>query len=145
MSRAKPPSASALEIERVATFFRTLAARAEADPAFASAVRAALEESGLLETDSVRKSARPRSGKRTLDRGALQPLDPFVVYRDHGEAALRTALEAMDVQALRALVRAHRLDPARISARWIAADRLIALIVQQVQARVSIGKAFAHV
>ncbi len=58
---------------------------------------------------------------------------------------MRTVLEAQNVTTLRALIRSHRLDPARISARWTAPDRLIALIVQQVRASANIGKAFARV
>ena len=141
----------------MAVFLRGLAARAEADPALAAAVYAALEESELLAgAHSVaegpaggrsRVAARPPRGKTPSPPPgeAALALDPFVVYREHGEGALRTALEGLDVAALHALIRARRLDPARISTRWTAPERLVALIVQQVQARASIGRAFAQV
>ncbi len=162
MPRGKPPAPAehdqaAAEQRRVAAFLRGLAARAEADPALAAAVSAALEESGLLASaHSVAEGpaggrsqvvARPARGKTPSSPPgeAAVALDPFVVYRERGEGGLRTALAALDVAALHALIRARRLDPARISARWTAPERLIALIVQQVHARTSIGRAFAQV
>lgn len=164
MPRGKPPAPAehdqaAAEQRQVAAFLRGLAARAEADPALAAAVAAALEESGLLASaHSVaeglvgalgRVAARPARGKTpsspTGEAAVGTALDPFVVYREHGEGGLRTALAGLDVAALHALIRARRLDPARISARWTAPERLIALIVQQVQARANIGRAFAQV
>ena len=153
MSRAKPPANAGNDPQRVATFLRSLAAQAEDDPALASTLQSALEESGLMAAPKTAKA--PRAAKRPADATApsgaareapAEPqFDPFAVYRDRGEDALRTVLAQQDIPALRAMIRAHRLDPARISARWTAPDRLIALIVQQVQARANIGKAFARV
>jgi hypothetical protein len=156
MSRAKPPSAPPEEARRIADFLRTLAAQAEADPALALSLREALQQSGLTPTASDGRAARPRKhagdtdGREGGRRGAgtaapPDPPDPFVVYREHGEEALRTVLGAQDLATLRGLIRAHRLDPARISARWTSPERVIALIVRQVQARADIGKAFARV
>ncbi len=71
--------------------------------------------------------------------------DPFVLLRERGEIGLRAALEELELATLRQLVRAHHLDPARISARWTARDRVVTLIVTQVQARANHGKAFARV
>jgi hypothetical protein len=135
----------------------------EADPALAAAVHGALEESGLLTlagtlipsgSPAVATTAtRRRAGRRRRSpRDTAAPsgdgvpaLDPFVLYREHGETALRAGLETLDLAALRAIVRTHRLDPARISARWTLADRLIGLIIQQVQAHAISGRAFARV
>src|SRR5262249_51856266 len=142
------------EARAVAAFLRGLATRVEADPALAVAVRGALEESGLLSLSDANippssEAVAPRSAPtpRRLAQGNAPPsgggapdLDPFVIYRASGETELRAALEALDLAALRSIVRAHRLDPARISARWTAADRLIALIVQQVQVYANSGK-----
>ena len=64
------------------------------------------------------------------------------MLRKDGEDGLRAQLAQLDVAALRQIVRAHRLDPARISARWTATDRVIALIVEQVRARANHGRAF---
>jgi len=147
------------ETRAVAAFLRGLAARVESDPALAVAVRGALEESGLPALSDTNtapssltqppRSARPpgrlAQGNAPPSGGEAPALEPFVVYREYGETALRAALEELDLAALRGIVRAHRLDPARISARWTAADRLIALIVQQVQAHANSGRAFARV
>ncbi|MGH2516065.1 MAG: hypothetical protein ACRDHP_10465 [Ktedonobacterales bacterium] len=134
-------------------FLRALAVRAEADGALAAQIAAALRESGLLPGDEVavaRATAAEQAGGRKRGAGAstvkgLEAPDPFVVLRERGEAGLRAALDALDLPALRQIVRAHRLDPARISARWTARDRVIALIVDQVRARADHGKAFARV
>jgi hypothetical protein len=154
MSRAKPPTGAGNDAERVAAFLRSLATQAEGDAELAGKLQAALEESGLAPAAKAGKAT--RAAKRPTGAPARQaaathvpladaPLDPFAVYRERGEEALRSALAEQDLAALRGLIRAHRLDPARISARWTVPERLIALILQQVQARANIGKAFAHI
>ncbi|HYM26651.1 MAG TPA: hypothetical protein VET66_00750 [Steroidobacteraceae bacterium] len=72
-------------------------------------------------------------------------LDPFALLRSGGEDGLRRALGVADVATLHRIVRTHRLDPARVSARWTARERLVELIVTQVRARASHGQAFARV
>lgn len=139
----------------VGAFLRALAARAEADVALAGQIAAALRESGLLpEGEAVSGSDTPPvklRGRKTVVGGmertatAEEAPDPFVVLRERGEAGLRAALEALDLATLRQVVRAHRLDPARISARWTARERVVALIVDQVRARANHGKAFSRV
>jgi hypothetical protein len=162
MSRAKSPSANtnsnAVPQSALAAFLRNLAARAEVDPAFAAQLDMALRESGLLDRPLAaaevadapewkRSGSRPRTVTRDAWQqfaGSEQP-DPFALLRDRGEAGLRASLDTLDLQALRTLVRVHRLDPARISARWTARDRVVNLIVAQVRARADLGKAFSHV
>jgi len=73
------------------------------------------------------------------------PLDPFAVLRQSGAQGLHEALASVDIGSLKAIVRAHRLDPARISARWTTPERIIELIVEQAQARLNHGRAFEHV
>lgn len=146
------------ESAAVGTFLRRLAERAERDPGFAAQVGTALRESGLLAHiagagGGVARGKKPRttpSAAHANDASeasapAAAPPDPFVLLREQGEAGLRSTLEALDLQTLRALVRTSRLDPARISARWNARERVIALIVSQVLARANHGKAFSHV
>ncbi len=165
MSRAKSPSAStnseAVPQVALAAFLRGLAARAEADSAFAAQLDAALRESGLLDHSLAARAgpaspaapARKRSSSRphASTRDAWQQFagndlpDPFALLRDRGEAGLRASLDALELPVLRALVRVHRLDPARISARWTVRDRVVSLIVAQVRARADLGKAFSHV
>lgn len=153
MSRGKREGASTSEGRAVGAFLRALAARAEADAALAREIRAALRESGLLpdgDTGPARDlrtgQARNRKPAITTEKAVLhEPPDPFVVFRERGEAGLRVLLEELDLATLRQIVRAHRLDPARISARWTARERVIALIVDQVRARANHGKAFSRI
>ncbi len=71
--------------------------------------------------------------------------DPFAVLRAKGADGLRATLDALDLPTLRQIVRAHRLDPARISARWANRERVISLIVDQTRARLNHGRAFERV
>src|SRR5262249_26130585 len=96
----QPPVREA-ETQAIASFLRSLAARVEVDPALALAVRTALYESGLLSANAgVMSGSTPavQIGKHAVSRpslgraesagtGAAAP-DPFVLYREQGEAAL---------------------------------------------------------
>jgi len=131
----------------VGAFLRALATRADADAVLAGQIAAALRESGLLAGDAT-TAEKPRDRKppaaRIEEQGGEAP-DPFVVLRERGEAGLRAALDGMELATLRQIVRAHRLDPARISARWTARERVVALIVDQVRAHANHGKAFSRI
>ncbi len=136
--------------QAVGQFLRGLATRAEADPALAAQIQGALQESGLLaQHEQARKksggAAKGKAQPTAASAPAETPPDPFQALREHGEAGLRATLESLDLAALRTIVRTHRLDPARISARWNARERVIELIVTQVIARANQGKAFSHV
>ena len=149
------------ETRTLAAFLRELAERAERDPALAARLREALGASGLLDANGHPRRATAAGKERTQASAAIRrvthrasrgaatdadsPPDPFVLLREHGEAGLRTALEGLDLATLRTIVRSHRLDPARISARWTARERVIELIVTQVRGRANLGKAFARV
>jgi hypothetical protein len=151
----KTASEPAAEAEKVASFLRDLAARAERDPGLATTLAASLSASGLLvspgATKSRARSASPRVTQSEANtRGKLRVAhaespDPFALYRSEGESGLRTALEALDLDSLRAIVKARRLDPARVSARWTARERVITLILDQVKARLNHGRAFERV
>ena len=147
MSRAKNMHSDAHpdEQRKIATFLRELAARAEQDPALAAAISSALTTSGLIgrldRTPPHRRSASTPAPQFASEEAP----DPFVIMRAQGEEALRAVLASLTLPALRQIVRRHRLDPARISARWTARDRVIQLIVDQVNARMNHGKAFSHV
>ncbi len=151
--------ADALTGAAVGAWLRALATRADADPTFAAQMLAALRESGMasaLTNDQRRapRGARTRGSARSADRSAdrsatpsaaATPPDPFSVYRAQGEERLRASLTELDLATLRAIVRSHRLDPARISARWTTRERVIALIVDQVRARANHGRAFERI
>lgn len=146
--------AQGVTVATVGAFLRALAQRAESDPAFSAQLQAALEESGLdgqaaPQREVAGRGSRARQGSRavaTTTPATDEPLpDPFSVYRAQGEEKLRALLDTLELTSLRAIVRTHRLDPARISARWSARDRVIKLIVDQVKARANHGRAFERV
>lgn len=159
MSRDKRESGKNVGREEgrmVGAFLRGLAARAETNDALAEQIAAALRESGLVATAATvdgqggstgrlrsAKSAGARRGGGQAE--AVEAPDPFVVLRERGEPGLRAELDGLDLADLRQIVRAHRLDPGRISARWTARERVMALIVDQVRARADHGKAFGRV
>jgi len=145
MARGKS-TAGRDDAEAAARLLRELAERAERDPSFGIQLAEAVRSSGLLDAPSPRTPATARKkpanrAKRPTATAAVLP-DPFQVLRQHGEDALRDQLARLDIASLRQIVRAHRLDPARISARWTATDRVIMLIVDQVRARANHGRAF---
>lgn len=157
-SQTGSPSEQAWEHEGVAAFLRELARRAEDDPAFAARLDDALRASGLLPAEAERSRAtktartgRTQSASRAQHAPARvagagePPLDPYAALRAGGPDGLRAALEPLDLTALRAIVRTCRFDPARISARWAAKERVVELIVTQTQARTDHGKAFSRV
>jgi hypothetical protein len=136
------------ELAQVVRFLRALAERAERDPRFASTLLACLEESGLFTlATSQQAGVTPRRSHQARETRATrsQALDPFVVWRTQGEDALRRALDGLDLMELRAVIKAHRFDPARVASRWTARDRVIALILEQVKARMNHGRAFERV
>jgi len=151
MSRGKRAPATGADVGQeartplrrgVAAFLRQLAQRAEDDPDFAASLGELMRASGLLPAGTPpTDAAAPTHGGHAP---AIQPLDPYVVLRVDGADGLRAALASLELADLRAIVRRHRFDPARLSARWTAKDRLIALIVDQTQARADHGKAFAR-
>lgn len=153
MSRGKRGDIESADGRMVGAFLRSLAARAEADPTLARQIAAALRETGFLPDDEsasrravpAEKPRRRKPGAHAIDTMATGAPDPFVMLRERGESGLRSALETLDLATLRQMVRAHRLDPARISARWTARERVVALIVDQVRARADHGKAFSRV
>ena len=145
MSGGKPASGHD-DAEAAGKLLRELAERAERDPAFGSQIAEAVRASGLLEVAQAPSPTRKKSGGAKRSASAAPELpDPFKILRQHGEDELRAQLARHDLAALRQIVRAHRLDPARISARWTATDRVIALIVDQVRARASHGRAFERI
>ncbi|HEU4782718.1 MAG TPA: hypothetical protein VFS83_05200 [Ktedonobacterales bacterium] len=138
------------DAEAAARLLRELAERAERDPAFGIKLAEAVRSSGLLdattwqlaESPSAPTRKKPASGAKRPTAATAGPPDPFQVLRKDGEDGLRAHLAQLDIAALRQIVRAHRLDPARISARWTATERVITLIVDQVRARANHGRAF---
>jgi hypothetical protein len=117
---------------------RAVASQVEADPALAARLMAG----PAAKTESGRTAQTvPRPAREVV----APPLDPFAVLRQSGEQGLQEALASLDLASLKAIARAYRLDPARISARWTASERIIDLIVEQALARLNHGRAFERV
>jgi hypothetical protein len=127
---------------RVVAFLRALADRAEHDAALAGGIYAALQDAGLLAATPA--ATRARAPRATTTESPPAP-DPFQVLRQDGDDALRAWLATLPLATLRQIVRAHRLDPARISARWQDTARIAGLIEEQVRARYHRGASFARV
>jgi hypothetical protein len=147
-TRRKQGDTEAHEARAIAAFLRGLAERVEQDATFAAEIATLLRESGLaLDTTSATTRPAPRSSQSAPKPAEERPEvpNPFAVLREQGEDGLRATLAPLELPALRQIVRTHRLDPARISARWTARDRVIALIVDQVRARANLGRAFERV
>ncbi len=157
-ARQKGDGSSAERAAAIAAMLRTAAASIEGNPALAQALLRDLPGTGARiqpapETASRRAGRRSRtsaqpsgsesSGTIPLDAG--RAIDPFMILREQGQSGLRARLHVLDLEALRTVVRSHRLDPGRIASRWTDRERLVELIVEQVAARASLGRAFERV
>jgi len=130
------------ETRLLVDILRAVASQIEADPTLAARLMAETATTAVTRADPVEPArAAPRPAREVI----APPLDPFAVLRESGEPGLQQALATLDLPSLKAIVRAYRLDPARISARWTAPERIIELIVEQAQARLNHGRAFERV
>lgn len=78
--------------------------------------------------------------KRT-NRRAPAKVNPFDLY-EHGNEALKTALEALGIEELKDVIAANGMDTARLAMKWKDRDRLINHIIEMTQRRSSRGDAF---
>ena len=134
--------------EAIARTLRAVAAALERDPALARRVAADAGYSGTADSAASAEApaaepSTPRDGTTTSSRRTFRPRlitgpdatlgpgipDPFALRADRGEAALRALLEELRLGTLRAIIRAHHLDPSGRLARQNDAARLRALIV----------------
>jgi hypothetical protein len=144
MPRAKRPTDTTgnkpltNEAQALVETLRTMASQVEADPALAARLMAG---TAIKSEHEAPTPAPPRAARELV----APPLDPFAALRQSGEEGLQQELASLDLASLKAIVRAYRLDPARISARWTAPERIIELIVEQAQARLNHGRAFERV
>jgi hypothetical protein len=130
----------------LAAFLRRLADAVECDSVLAERLVSIVGESGLDLPIEARAAHHRHGGALLPAAGSTDlPPDPFALLRERGDDGLRSELARLDAPALRAIIRRHRLDPARISARWTARERLVMLIADQVRARSGHGRAFEHV
>ena len=118
----------------LARFFTTIAAEAARGPRFSNALARALSE--------VKVQAGTSTRPKRANRRNPGPFDPFVVYAEGQEAALRDRLAALDLEQLRDIVAEHGMDNDRLAMKWKDPERVIDRIVERVAARASKGSAF---
>jgi hypothetical protein len=144
MPRAKRPNHTTdsepltSETRTLVETLRAMASQVEADPALAAQLMAG---QAMVAAQEAPTQAASRPAREVV----APPLDPFAALRRSGEQGLQQALAALDLASLKAVVRAYRLDPARISARWTAPERIIDLILEQARARLNHGRAFERI
>jgi hypothetical protein len=122
------------DITRLRELCEQLVQRAEADQATAGRLADAVAK--LLDGARGRKPSGRRTGRRDPP-----VLDPFEIYRADPDA-LPGRLSDLDLERLRDVVAAYGMDPRRLVMKWKTADRVVAHIVETVQARSRKGDAF---
>jgi hypothetical protein len=130
----------------IARTLRAVADELERDPALASRVAAGMDRpliglearapaaapEGMAVVDAPRVGARRFQARLVTGvNAALGPgiLDPFALRRRLGAAGLAAALADLRLGGLRAIIRAHELDPEGHTARVNDAERLRAVIL----------------
>jgi len=68
--------------------------------------------------------------------------DIFAAFKEKGAEEFSFWLRTLDQPILKEVVRANGFDPARASQRWTDSDKFVALILEQVRARLRRGSAF---
>lgn len=156
-ARHKGGEPPAERVTTIAAMLRLAAASIEGNPALARALiegpeagaqiqpapETAVRSAGRRSRTLVQPSEGTSSTGTPLEAG--RAMDPFTILREQGKSGLRARMLLLDLEALRTLVRSHRLDPGRIASRWTDRERLVELIVEQVQARAGLGRAFERV
>lgn len=68
--------------------------------------------------------------------------DVVAQYQEKGETEFRFWLRECDLQMLKRIVKANGFDPGKASRNWTEPDKFVALIAEQVAARLRRGAAF---
>lgn len=88
--------------------------------------------------------ARPAAARTSARRSRRAPgaFDPFVVYRESGEATLRERLSSLGVEQLKDIIAEHAMDYDKLAMRWRTPSKLQDRIVERVKALTTKGDAF---
>lgn len=101
---------------------------------FASKIESLL--SGLPERKTIKKVA-------VAKKSTLEPLPDIRAEWDaRGETRFRLWMREQPISVLRAVIRAHDLDPTRKTTKWKGAEKLAEFIADNVHLRRSRGSAF---
>ena len=115
--------------KRVVRILRIIADKIETNPAM------------LKDTELILENIPSIESKKKIEE-ISSVLDIYQIFAEGGEEALRQKLEALDLTALKGIIRLHGFDPGKLAEKWRKRDRLLKLIVDRVSARRDKGKVF---
>ncbi|KSZ58830.1 MULTISPECIES: hypothetical protein [Rhodococcus] len=141
LDEAAPGTAGAL-----VALVQVIADEAARTPRFAKALAGALSVTAdpSAPTPAPAPAARPAAARTSARRSRRAPgaFDPFVVFRESGEATLRERLSTLGVEQLKDIIAEHAMDYDKLAMRWRTPSKLQDRIVERVKALTTKGDAF---
>ncbi|WP_301847167.1 hypothetical protein [Rhodococcus pyridinivorans] len=141
LDEAAPGTAGAL-----VALVQVIADEAARTPRFAKALAGALSVTAdpSVPAPAPAPAARPAAARTSPRRSRRAPgaFDPFVVYRESGEATLRERLSSLGVEQLKDIIAEHAMDYDKFAMRWRTPSKLQDRIVERVKALTTKGDAF---
>ncbi|QXF80936.1 hypothetical protein SAMN04490240_3775 [Rhodococcus pyridinivorans] len=141
LDEAAPGTAGAL-----VALVQVIADEAARTPRFARALAGALSVTAdaSAPTPAPAPATRPAAARMSARRSRRAPgaFDPFVVFRESGEATLRERLSTLGVEQLKDIIAEHAMDYDKLAMRWRTPSKLQDRIVERVKALTTKGDAF---
>ncbi|USI91631.1 hypothetical protein [Rhodococcus pyridinivorans] len=141
LDEAAPGTAGAL-----VALVQVIADEAARTPRFARALAGALSVTAdaSAPTPAPAPATRPAAARTSARRSRRAPgaFDPFVVFRESGEATLRERLSTLGVEQLKDIIVEHAMDYDKLAMRWRTPSKLQDRIVERVKALTTKGDAF---
>ncbi|WP_064255812.1 hypothetical protein RBB84_03220 [Rhodococcus sp. D-6] len=141
LDEAAPGTAGAL-----VALVQVIADEAARTPRFARALAGALSVTAdaSAPTPAPAPATRPAAARTSARRSRRAPgaFDPFVVFRESGEATLRERLSTLGVEQLKDIIAEHAMDYDKLAMRWRTPSKLQDRIVERVKALTTKGDAF---
>ncbi|AWZ24404.1 hypothetical protein CEJ39_09590 [Rhodococcus pyridinivorans] len=141
LDEAAPGTAGAL-----VALVQVIADEAARTPRFARALAGALSVTAdaSAPTPAPAPATRPAAARTSARRSRRAPgaFDPFVVFRESGEATLRERLSTLGVEQLKDIIAEHAMDDDKLAMRWRTPSKLQDRIVERVKALTTKGDAF---
>ena len=141
LDEAAPGTAGAL-----VALIQVIADEAARTPRFAKALAGALSVTAdpSAPTPAPAPATRPAAARTSARRSRRAPgaFDPFVVFRESGEATLRERLSTLGVEQLKDIIAEHAMDYDKLAMRWRTPSKLQDRIVERVKALTTKGDAF---